>query len=496
MQTHHETAPAATQSTRELARFVAGLGYRDLPPAVVSRIKFSLLDTIGCGVHGSTTPWGRIVTEHAAETAGSSPIWVDGRASGTAMAAMANGSMVHSFELDDLHAPSRSHPGGVTIPVAMALAHDLGGLDGKSFIAAVAVGYEMTTRVGLCQGVSSFNRGWHPTGTAGVIGAAATSAKALKLSAEETLHCLGIAGTMPAGLMAAQYGAMVKRLFAGHAAFVGVTAAKLAKRGFTGIPDLFEAPFGGYPKALSDEVDLDVLTKDLGASFVTASVGYKFYPCVGASHTSLDALDSIMTENALTADQIAFVTVTTSDYQKVHAGWPYEPRTIMAAQMNMQFCLATLMLRRRVFVDEFTEASIRDPEILRWISRIQVDVDPKQGPTDRTARVEVRLNDGRILSAERKHAIGHPAGPPIEAKLAAKFDMLAGRVLAPQALAAVKELVADLENLSDVRVIERWLCPPIAAPHAAGSPKREWPNPKHCTQANDEAPQQLEGSNP
>lgn len=443
--------------SRILAEFVADLKFQDLPSNVVTRLQSSVLDTLGCGLYGSSTPWGRIISDYAGQTAGRCPIWGNRRTSNAAGAALANATMVHSFELDDLHTASRSHPGGVTIPVALALAHERQGVDGKKLIAAIAAGYEVTTRVGLCQGVSSFNRGWHPTGTAGVLGAAATASNLLGLSAEQTRHALGISGTMPAGLMAAQYGAMVKRLFAGHAAFVGVMAADLASKGFTGIPDLFEAPFGGYPKALSDDVNLDALTEGLGHAFEAGKVGYKFYPCVGASHTSLDSLRDIMNRHKVKAEDVASVTVTTSEYQKLHAGWAYEPSTIMAAQMNLQFCLATMLLRGRVFVDEFTDESIRDPVILDLIGRIHVAVNPNQDASDRSAKVDLVLRDGTQLSAEREVARGHPSGPACEADLIRKFGTLARRVLPMTTIKRIAAVVADLPDLEDITVLERHL---------------------------------------
>ena len=442
-----------------LSRFIAGLSFEDLPPAVVQRIRHSVLDTLGCGLHGSATAWGRIVSDYVARTPGPCTIWADGRGSTAAFAALANATMVNGFELDDLHAPSRSHPGGVTVPVALALAREKGGIDGRSFIAAVAAGYETTARVGLCQGVSSFHRGWHPTGTAGVLGAAATASRLLGLTPGQTQHCLGIAGAMPAGLMAAQYGAMVKRLFSGHAAHVGVIAAQLAAMGFTGIPDLFDAEFGGYPRALSDEVDLGALTSGLGERYEIDNVGYKFYPCVGASHTAIDALKEILQTHDPAPDDVASIVVTTSDYQKVHAGWPYVPGNVMAAQMNMPFCLATLLLKRRVFVDEFSDESVRDPGILRWVERISVRSDPAQDAGDRTARVDVQLRNGKRLSATRRHATGHPSGPPVERELMTKFEALAGRALPRAALQRIVDLTDRLGELADVSIFDACLVP-------------------------------------
>jgi len=435
----------------EISGFVGTLRFEDLPAEVVERIKFSVLDTIGCGVHGSLTPWGGIIGDTAAATAGDGVLWGRSDTADPANAAMANATMAHSFELDDLHMPSRSHPGGVTIPVAMALGQELGGIGGRHMIAAVAAGYEVTMRVGMAQGVSSFDRGWHPTGTAGCLGSAATAAHILGLDAAGVQHSLGIAGTMPCGLMAAQYGAMVKRLYAGHAAHAGLLAGRLAQRGFTGIPDIFDAEFGGYLKALSDDIHYECLADDLGKRYRTTELGYKFYSCVGASHTSLDATRRILDREPVGADDIAGIRVVTSEYQRTHAGWPYEPGTVMAAQMSIQFCVASMVRFRQVFVEQFARERLTDPETIALARRIAVESDPAQDALDRKSRVEITLRDGRTLSETSEFAVGHPRNPASWQDIAGKFMQLAGQVLPEERCRRIAGAVETLEDCADLR---------------------------------------------
>ena len=445
----NETGPIQAR----LSEFVAETGFEALPATLVERLKWSLLDSLGCGLYGGATPWGRIVADFArSQGQGACRIWGVGDGAGVSAtsAVLANATAVQSFEIDDVHYASRSHPGSITVPVALALIESGAQVSGRQLIEALAVGYELQARVGVCQGVSSFNRGWHPTGTAGVFAAAATAARLLGLDAAATSHALGIAGTMPAGLMAAQYGAMVKRLFVGHTAWAGLTGALLAQRGLTGIPTIFEAEYGGYLKAVSDEIDLGALDVELGQRFDGAAVGYKLFACVGTNHTTLEALAGLMRDHAFDWRDVQAVKVVTSEYQVLHSGWPYKPDSVMTAQMNMRYCVAVLLMQGQVFIDQFDERYLADPSILELAGRVEVTADPGQDHKDRTARVTVRLTSGASFQASCRAPRGHPDNPPTTADIEGKFLALAGTILPAANCARIVEMVGGIERLDDV----------------------------------------------
>ena len=163
-------------------------------------------------------------------------------------------------------------------------------------------GYEIGPRVGKCMGPQHIGQGWHSGATVGVFSAAAGAAAALRLSTEQAVHALGIAGTQSAGLMAAQYGAMVKRMHAGRAAQSGLYGALLAEAGFTGIVDVFESPYGGFCSTFSrssDRFNLDELSWQLGREWETMRISLKFYSCVGSNHTTLDAIRMMQKQDAV-----------------------------------------------------------------------------------------------------------------------------------------------------------------------------------------------------
>src|SRR6202047_3369379 len=260
--------------TSGIANFVAALRYQDIPGEVRDRIKLLILDSLGCAIFGVHLEWSQILIETLAKldnTAGCR-IWGSDKRLSAPHAVLVNGTLVQSFELDDVHRQGVLHVGAVTLPALFAVAETRPGMTGRDFLTAAVAGSEIGPRVGMCMGREHIGQGWHSGATVGVFSAAAGAAAGLKLPADRVVHALGIAGTQACGLMAAQYGAMVKRMHAGRAAQSGLYGALLAEAGFTGIVDVFESPYGGFCTTFSrsqDRFHLAELTSGLGERFET-----------------------------------------------------------------------------------------------------------------------------------------------------------------------------------------------------------------------------------
>ena len=252
-------------------------------------------------------------------------------------------------------------------------------------------------------GPEHLGQGWHSGATTGVFGAAAAAAAGLGLDEEKAVHALGIAGTQASGLMAAQYGAMVKRMHAGRAAQSGLYGAARAERGFTGIVNVFESEYGGFCTTFSNSTDrfnLKELTAGLGRTFPLMEIFLKFYSCVGGVHPTLDAIRELREKRAFTADEVEKVTVDVSQISVDHSGWKYRPEGVTSAQLNMSYCLATMLIEGECFVDQFSEDLVADPARLAMIERIEIKHDPEITALGRPYRhkvhVEVRLKDGAV----------------------------------------------------------------------------------------------------
>ena len=452
--------------TRALAQYIAGLSYKDIPEEVIAHIKFCLIDSLGCALFGSTLPWGKIIRSFAKELGKGKGalIWGDGAEVPSTSAPLANGTLIHSFEMDDLHRVGVIHPGAEAIPAADALIRHDGNVDGKRFLTAVVAGYEIGCRVAMTGGASQLRRGFHPSATSGTFAAGAAAAKMLRLNPEKTVHSLGIAGTQAAGLMAAQYASMVKRMHPGRSAQAGVYGALLAARGFTGIEDILEAPYGGFCSTFIDKPNLSHLTQDLGERFETLNVGFKPYPCCGSNHTSIDALKKILREHPdVRAENVAKIVIRTTRATKLHVGWPYEPKSMTTAQMNLLFCVAVLLHDRDFFVDQVTERSIRRKDVLQTTRKMEVREDPELEALGDEGRhgvkLDVQLRDGKIYSEKVLHAKGSDKHPMTRAEVLQKFRLLASRVLSPSRVDKLQETLLNLEKLDDARKLGKLLAP-------------------------------------
>ncbi len=450
---------AATDNryTRGIAEFVSGLAYEAIPREVRERIKLLVLDSLGCALYGAHLEWCRILQRTLKKLDGSTAcgVWGTAQRLSAPHAALANGTQVQGFELDDVHREGVLHVGAVVLPALVAVA-ELRGISGREFLTAAVAGYEIGPRVGLCMGQEHIGQGWHSGATLGVFSAGAGAARGLKLDADKTVHALGIAGTQAAGLMAAQYGAMVKRMHAGRSSQSGLYGALLAEAGFTGIADVFESEYGGFCTTFSrsqDRFRLAELTAGFGEVWQTLGVGLKFYSCVGSNHTTLDALRELRAQRAFGAKDVEKIIVHASQVTVDHAGWKYRPEGLASAQMNLAFCAATFLLEGDCFVDQFSDAVVADSRRMALAEKVEVRPDAgisaKGAGYRHMVRVEVHLNDGSLLERTVETPRGSEPNFASEAQIAAKFEKLAAHALPRARIPELRDAVLGMEKLDD-----------------------------------------------
>jgi 2-methylcitrate dehydratase PrpD len=450
-------SPLLPDATRDLARFAVETRPGEIPAEVIERIKLSVIDGLGVCLHGTTLPWTRMVYEVVQDEGGNSvaSLWGTGRQTSLTNAVLFNSAAGHAFEMDDIHKESILHPNSLAVPVALALAEAHPMLSGRDIVTALALGYEVGLRIGNAATTSLFLNGFHPQGTSGAFVAAVTAGRLLGLDALQMQQALGIAGSMGAGLMAAQEGAMVKRLHAGRAAQSGLLAALLARRGFTGISDIVEAGYGGFLSSFSRTPNVGRLMQGLGDDWEAGKVGFKMYPNVTSIHAALDALRSILREEHVTAAQVKEIQVGCGHMTFVHTAWDYRPIGVTAAQMNMYYGLSVMMLKGNVSAADYSGDSIADPRIIAFMPRIKIAVDPElesRGPAYRhAARVAVLTTDGRIFRREVLHRRGSPENSVTRQDVEAKFDANVSQLLGADAANRLKSLTAQLEVLASAK---------------------------------------------
>jgi len=252
-------------------------------------------------------------------------------------------------------------------------------------------------------------------------------------------------------------------MHAGRAAQSGLYAAQLADAGFTGILNVFESEYGGFCTTFSrspDRFKLAELTAGFGSVWQTMNVALKFYSCVGSNHSTLDAIQELQAAHPFRAHDVEKIVVHGSQVTVEHVGWKYVPQGFTAAQLNLSYCVATLLLDGEVFVDQFTEAKLTDPARLVLAARVSVLHDPAitaRGPKFRQmVRVQIQLKDGTQLERTREVSRAKETFAPDE-MVVKKFETLAAHVLPPAQLRELAETVLDLEKLGDASRLARLL---------------------------------------
>ena len=455
--------------TGGIARFVSGLQYDAIPTEVRERIKLLMLDSLGCALYGSHLEWCRILqdTLTRVDQTRDCAVWGTNLRLSSPHAALVNGTEVQGFELDDVHRAGVLHVGAVVLPALISIAETRGHLSGRDFITAAVAGYEIGPRVGLCMGPEHIGQGWHSGATLGVFSAAAGAARGLGLDVEKTVHALGIAGTQSSGLMAAQYGAMVKRMHAGRASQSGLYGALFAENGLTGIVNVLESEYGGFCTTFSrstDRFNLDELTAGLGTTWQTMGVALKFYSCVGSNHTTLDAIRELQAQRPFGPADIDRIEVHGSQVTMDHVGWKYEPQGLTSAQLNLPFCVATWLIEGDCFVEQFTDDIVADPARMALAEKVVVFHD--EAITARGAkfrhmvRVRVVLKDGTTLECTKEYARGSERNFSSADDIVEKFEKLASHAFDRPQVEALRDAMLGLDKLENARTVARLLALP------------------------------------
>lgn len=451
-----------SRATAELAQFAAELEYRNIPDATVRHAVQIVLDGIGCAIFGSSLPPTRLLRDTLIEESqqGDVGVWGTDDRLDIRDAVLLNGYAIDSFESDDVHRDALIHVEPVVIPTALGLAEKWPTVSGREFVTAIVGACEVAARIGLCTGYGMITHGFHSAALTGSFCGAATAARLMRLSATETQHALGIAGTFASGLISAQRGSMVKAMHLGRAAQNGVYGALLARAGFTGIADILEAGYGGFVTTFSDVPDWDVLTAGLGTRWHTDDIAIKFYPCGASTHTAIDCALELALQ--VEPDAVQAIEVQTTRLTLDHAGWAFDPdEGPGAARLSIPWATAVAFCRGEVDARDFLDDALHDERLLGLARKVKVVEAPEMNETGLGGRHAVRMTvtagNGRTLRAQRSASeTGHASTPP-DADVSGKFHSLSDPVIGHHRAAAIEDAVWRLPELADVGALARLL---------------------------------------
>jgi 2-methylcitrate dehydratase PrpD len=411
-----------------LARFAAELNYEQIPEPVLRRTEDLMLDWFGSALAGKGTRAIETIERFALQMGtadGPSEILPSRKRSTPLFAAMVNAASSHIAEQDDVHNGSVFHPATVVFPVALAVGQSLG-VSGRDLLTASVAGYEAGIRIGEFLGRSHY-KVFHTTGTAGTIAAAVTAGHLLKLDAEQMLNAIGSAGTTAAGLWEfLRDAADSKQLHTAHAASAGLTAAYLARDGFTGAKRILEGA-QGMAAGMSSDADPARLTDRLMERWATVETSFKFHASCRHTHPAADALLQVMQANGLVPEQIKKITAQVHQGAIDVLGPVTDPVTVHQGKFSMGTVLGLIAVFGNAGILEF-ENSFKDPRVVAVHDKVSMVLDHEVDtayPVRWIGKVTVETVDGKTYQGRVDEPKGDPGNTLSRAELEDKAVRLA-----------------------------------------------------------------------
>ena len=440
--------------SERLSHYACSLRYDDLSGDTVHEAKRRVIDALGCAMGAFPSEPGRIARELAL-TAGcarggtvlgtlhrTSPDW----------AAFANGVLIRYLDFNDTYLSKEpAHPSD-NIAAALAVG-EARRCDGRSFLTAVVLGYEVQCR--LCDAASIRARGWDHV-TYGSFSTSLVSAKLMGLDEPVAEHAVSLAAIPNNALRQTRAGELShwKGCAFGNASRNGVFAALLAERGMTGPPQVFEGVFG-FHRLVSGPFELGPLAGEAERPFMINRTSIKFFPAEYHAQSAIQAALELRKEISR-IDEIASIDIYTFDAAADIIGQEPEkwrPKSRETADHSLPYCTAAALMDGRMGADQFSEARIKDERLIDLVQKVKVHRSPEMNagyPEGIPNRVEVTVRSGERFVRRVDHPRGHHRNPMTDLEVEQKFEALAGPLLAPQRIRAALDGLWKLEELPDV----------------------------------------------
>lgn len=424
----HAMGPATPQpsASQAFANWALSLSIEMVPSSVRSTLDHMLLDVSGLCVAGRELNY---VQAAANSWDASGPCTLIGHANPleAAGAAFVNGTAAHGEDYDDTFEGTPVHTGAVIVPAVLATCERFG-LSGSDALRGMAVGTELMCRMALVAPMAIHRAGFHPTAVIGAMGAAAAVATSLRLSSQQFVDALGVAGSLASGII--EYlaeGSWTKRIHAGWAAQNGLRAALIARQGFRGPRTVFEGKHGFF-FAFADssiEPDVDQITTNLGVTWHAANVAFKPYACGTMAQPFIDCALKIA-RRGIDLSQLAKISCDVGE-GTVHRLWEplsekHRPSTAYSAKFSVPFCIAVALHDEAAGLSQFEDNRVQDLCILETAARVSYEINPHdEYPRNYSGHIRATFNDGQIIEERQPHLRGGVREPMSREELVAKF---------------------------------------------------------------------------
>ena len=448
--------------TEKFAEFCEQLKYEDLSLEVIKRTKLLILDTVGIIIrarHDAESTSSLVsAIEKLEMSTGSCQVFSDKQTYSPSAAALLNGTLAHSLDFDDTHAEASLHSSAPILSAALAAAQ-MNKSSGQELITACVVGYEVQIRLGLAGGASAhYKKGFHPSATCGIFGAAAAAGFLMGLTKEQYISAFGIALSQSAGSM--QFltdGAWTKRSHVGQAAQNGLSCAIMAGEGFKGPSKAFEGQWG-YLHSYASGGNIKKAIDGLGEKFETLNLGVKPYPSCRYSHAAIDGLIELKKELNFSSEDLDDVDIGLSETALNIIGYPLNdkqnPKSIVDGQFSMPFCAAVTVKSGGLQWDDYKN-HLNNSDTLSLCNKIKVSPDKDAEeccPEYMSAKVKVVVK-GKKHEKFVKIPKGEPENFMDDAEFISKFQGLTEPYLSKQRVDQLTDLMLKMDKANNVNSI-------------------------------------------
>lgn len=437
----------------ELARRSGGLRYADMSADVRRWAKVAIADTVGCAIAGAAEDTAKIALKIAAGGAPGGPCTVLGTDERLRPldAAFANAVAGHALDFDDTSKSMAGHPTVIIVPAILALAESMDA-SGQDVVEAYVVGLETATRIARGVNFFHYEKGWHPTATLGIFGAAAGCGRLLRLDEDRLAVALATCVSLACGVKS-NFGTQIKPLHAGVASRSGLLAAQLAREGYSAADNAFEHP-QGFLEVFNGAGNYDAsrMLGTWGAPYdlLDPGISIKKYPCVYSVHAAVDAAVLLHQELGSKSGAIRSVTVRMHRRRLL----PHVRRmaeSALDAKFSLPYAIARALLDGRVSLEHFENDAWLEPRVRDLMGKVHTE-EHEDDANDYGADVVVDFGSDEHASRTVPIPLGHgPASPLPASMLCTKFVDCAARVLPRDRCEALFALLQDLESEDQIR---------------------------------------------
>jgi 2-methylcitrate dehydratase PrpD len=449
--------------TLRLAERVCAFAGRDVTPRAMSVARTAIIDTLGVTLAGVPEDCTQILlrTPGVAAAPGAALVFGTARRTSALDAALVNGTAGHALDFDDFSSDLGGHQSAPLVAPLFALAEERGA-SGMQVLVAYAAGIEAMIRLARAVNFVHYDKGWHPTATLGVFGAAAACGRLIGLDAPRLATAFALAASMASGLKA-NFGTMTKPFHVGHCARNGLLAVLMAEQGFEarhavlearqGFLDVFNGPglhdaariFADWAKPLELEAP---------------GIALKQFPCCGSTHPAIAMMLKLAKEERITAADVARIEILPHARRMPHTDNPW-PVTPLQAKFSVQYGVVRALLSGTPRMAHFEGEAALEPEVRRLLGLTTAAPHPdmpRDGADQWGAEVIVTTQDGRRLSRRINQMVGRGGDNPMSAaELWDKFADCAERGIPRENVAPLFDKLECIEETGDIRDLTRLL---------------------------------------